>query len=547
MSLLFCASLSAQQIAYPWAAGANQAGDFLNVKDIASDQSGNCYLLLSFSEPFTLKGVSAGSMGGTDIAVVKMNRDGDALWIASAGGANDDEATCITTDNAGNIYIGGSYIGAATFGSVQVASEAPDDDSRKEFFVARLNAQGEWTWVKQQNGTAFSEIVDIDCDAQGNIYAAGNFSQNSLIIGTTELFPEENLPFVIKYNSSGTPLWLRGAETYFGARADAIAVAPNGNIYLGGSFGTFEMDSVTIRFGSIELVNKGDIEIGRTGADMYVAALNADGDFIWAVNAGNLLYEVSVTGLAADEQSRVYVTGTFQDSLFAGDFVLDAVGEEGDIDLYAAQLSSTGEWIWVSGAGSTIDDSGARLASYGEYIYMYGSVGSESLQLGPHTFTREEGGSYLSMLYHDGSWLWAFPQADLAAIAAFEFNKFFIGGRFTEEFSLDSITLTPTGPSADIYVARLDYTTAGPDAIATAATTTSAMVFPNPFENTLNITGKGFKPESVIVTDISGRFVPANITGTANGVQLSGGFTSGVYFLSVDGENGTETFRIIRR
>jgi hypothetical protein len=155
--------------------------------DIAVDPSGNVVMV----------GYCGNSTGNTAVAtsgthqpsavssdegfVVKFNSSGTRQWGTWYGGPSDEQAYAVTTDQLGNIYIGGSTNSssgiASTIGAIQsTLSSGPD------CFIAKLNSSGARIWGTyyggggsdqiQQGGLSYDSLT-YSLYASGYTYSSG--------------------------------------------------------------------------------------------------------------------------------------------------------------------------------------------------------------------------------------------------------------------------------------------------------------------------------------------------------------------------------------
>jgi hypothetical protein len=68
----------------------------------------------------------------------------DFSWAKSAGGSGGDYGQSIAVDADGNSYVSGYFEGTAIFGGTTLTSSGGTD-----IFIAKMNAVGNWQWVKQ--------------------------------------------------------------------------------------------------------------------------------------------------------------------------------------------------------------------------------------------------------------------------------------------------------------------------------------------------------------------------------------------------------------
>jgi hypothetical protein len=253
------------------------------------------------------------------------------------------------------------------------------------------------------------------------------------------------VPGVTWANGGGAPraTYSRQAQAR-GAVADAA-----GNTYVTGIFRD------TLALGSIRLVSTGDY-------DVYVAKLNADGEYQWAAQATGNASDLS-NGIALDNAGNVYITGYTEGAeLNFGSQKLTNPGYGGA--LYVAQLSPTGAWQRVTLASSSgytfsytvgnalvVDGTGA--------VYVTGGLNGR-VQFGATTLTN--GGSYgtfVAKLSPGGTWQWATianGSYDFGnAIALDQAGNPYITGTFeSRQATFGAFTLTNSG-SGDIFVAKL--------------------------------------------------------------------------------------------
>jgi len=200
ITFIFFAS-HAQQLQQHWLRtfqGQGKASD--RIAAIHADSFGNIYVA----------GYAGNQRGAPDAFAMKRNAQGDTLWIYyyDSGHKNNDYATAITVDNAGNTYITGNSQNASYF---------------YECFTAKILPSGTQAWVQRyspgSNTQSYGNAIAVD--AAGNVYVAGYTDPSS---GSNDWL-------VIKYNASGTQEWadvLNGPGNGDDEAMD-IVIAPNGN------------------------------------------------------------------------------------------------------------------------------------------------------------------------------------------------------------------------------------------------------------------------------------------------------------------------------
>ena len=126
------------------------------------------------------------SASGPDIFVLKLDVNGNFLWVKQMGGVGSDYGESIAIDAAGNIYTTGRFGLQTDFDpglGVYNLTSAGDLD----VFVSKLDANGNFVWARRMGGTG-RDYADygrsIAVDAVGNVYTSGRF-QNTCLLYTS--------------------------------------------------------------------------------------------------------------------------------------------------------------------------------------------------------------------------------------------------------------------------------------------------------------------------------------------------------------------------
>ena len=88
----------------------------------AADGQGNVYVAVQFLNTVDFFGTALSSAGGEDIAILKMDGNGEVVWVQRAGGNQRDVPLCIHRQAAAphQLYFGGYYWGIVTYGSTTI-------------------------------------------------------------------------------------------------------------------------------------------------------------------------------------------------------------------------------------------------------------------------------------------------------------------------------------------------------------------------------------------------------------------------------------------
>lgn len=102
--------------------------------------------------------------GNADFYVLKLKQDGDADWVKSFGGINADIANSIAKLNDGYILAGYT----TSFGA-----------GGSDFYILRLNSQGDVTWSKTYGGTQPECANSVKPTSDGGFIIVGHVNKGS--------------------------------------------------------------------------------------------------------------------------------------------------------------------------------------------------------------------------------------------------------------------------------------------------------------------------------------------------------------------------------
>ena len=178
--------------------------------DMVVDALGNSYVT-GFGEPTTY--------GDIEYVTIKYNTDGVQEWVTLYNHIPEypsgwDEATAITMDNIGNIYVTGSSFDITSKGQLDMAT-------------IKYNPSGVQQWVSRQPGRTipFAD-PEIITDNLGNVFVTDGYT--------------------IKYDSDGEQQVL---DVPWGFTGTSLAVDLSGNLYVAGTkYGSPSYKTTTIKY-----------------------------------------------------------------------------------------------------------------------------------------------------------------------------------------------------------------------------------------------------------------------------------------------------------
>ncbi|MGC9361569.1 MAG: SBBP repeat-containing protein [Candidatus Syntrophosphaera sp.] len=316
--------------------------------------------------------------------------------------------------------------------------------------IATAGAQTlDWDWAASAGGTGYDWGANITTDSQGNQYVTGSFN-NTAYFGSTSLVSSGYTDiYVAKLDPSGNWLWAvkaggTGEDSGLGIGADSL-----GNVYLTGRFQN------QVYFGSTLLTCA-----GSSYEDIFVAKLDTDGNWQWAIRAGADNSDIG-QDIAVDGAGNSYVTGWFCGTVDFGAVTLSSSNPY-DYDIFAAKVDPDGNWLWAERAGGTGYDHGYLITVDAEgFSYISGDFmdfadfgGIPLWSQGPNNTNH-----YVAKVGDDGGFMWAksmYGDGPFTprGIGVDNMYGVYMTGDFQVNAVFDAITLNTEG-GYDIFVAKL--------------------------------------------------------------------------------------------
>lgn len=401
---------------------------------IAIDDDGTVWMAGSFEGDLSVAGgaplKAAGA--GRDAFVAHLARDGNHLWSARFGNAENDSgvhahrATAIALGDAA-VYVAGDFTGSLSFGA---ACELPAGAAGDGAFVARLDKDdpsgGNPTCVTYgQRGADRAHALALDRDrvviltshregaelelstydgqtltrpCRGVLRGAASlaFSPRGLRASSGEAF------LVSEFEGRGNlglgssrhelpPSARRasGIDSFLAAfRYDdgCDGVHEEGTapwiFHYGGRPGDQRARAVALHAGGIVVAGTFDGEIGFTGdpevgitssgEDSFIVRLERSGSFRWATHLGGEMAQ-SAAIIESDAQGGVIVAGSFQKEItIGGEVYLTGWPDEGDI--FLARLGAErGDIEWIGGFNGAGAQEVLAAAVSGTDVYLAGA------------------------------------------------------------------------------------------------------------------------------------------------------------------------------
>jgi hypothetical protein len=305
---------------------------------ITLDANGNVLVTGGFESTVDFDpgaGVASLTSTNMDIFVQKLDAAGNFVWAKSmttTGFGGDDYGAAIATDATGNVYLSGIFGGEVDFdpgaGVAQLSTPTGFNG-----FVEKLDASGNFVWVKQAVSPLFSNGLDITVCANGDVLASGIFKDD--IDGdpgaATVTVPSAGGwdGYLYRLTPSGNLVWFHSLGGPQDDYLRSLAEDLSGNVFIAGDFqDTVDFDP------SANTV----FAYAMGASDIFVQQLSGSGAYISHMQMGGTQAE-SCFELVNANQSQ-YLAGYFSDMVdldpYAGTSTHISSGSE---DAYVLKLN----------------------------------------------------------------------------------------------------------------------------------------------------------------------------------------------------------------
>lgn len=535
---------------------------------VSTDQTGNVYSTGCFYGTIDADPSSSVynlfTSGGWDTYISKLDNNGNFVWAKKIGGVNDDVPTEITTDQSGNSYISGSFSGIVDFDPSSVNTFTLNGVANGENFILKLDANGNFVWVKQFTSTDADFINSITLDATGDLLLAGRlYGIMDFDPSTSSTYTLSNTSvcsFICKITNSGNFVWAKkyGFTLFTGGNglAHSVKTDSNNNIYTSGYFyGTADFDPSP---GAYTLTANGNTQ------DAYIAKFDANGNLKWANNYGSIYFDDALSS-TIDSKGNVYTTGHFggtADFNPSASATFTIANFNNSNDVYITKVDSLGNFIWAKQIGGNFEDLSNFITSdNSDNIYVCG--GFEYIcDFNPSTTTTYSLTSngakdgFVTKLDENGNFIWnatfgAISGDFASCVKTDNLGSILITGYYerTVDFDPTSSTFNLSGNTgnSDAFVWKLNSVSTDINELLNKNIGVSFKAYPNPANNYITIIPSGnFKNNyTILVCNSLGEVVQSNHVQQGKATINLSDLSSGLYHISIKDDQNISTQKII--
>ena len=314
-------------------------------------------LLGQFGGSVNLGGQTLVSSGSNDIAVAKLDLDGNHLWSRRFGTAFLESGIGLAVDGAGNVFFTGYAGGDVDFGGGALGRTG-------NAYLAKLGPTGSHLWSRALNASR-SVGYRLACDGSGAVYWTG-FFEGSLDIGGGALVASGQDPFAIKLDGANGLVYsrsFRGSGPY--DSGSLVLPLPDGRVLFGGIF-----DGI-IDLGAAQLTS-------TANANGFLAVLDGTGATVKSRRLGD--GTVHPDGAVVDMTGNLLLTGAFGDTARFGGVPLQSDSSH-DSYLLALDPDLVTRWS-VAFPHAGLDEGGAIARSSDGNVFVTGAFHTNPITLG---------------------------------------------------------------------------------------------------------------------------------------------------------------------
>jgi hypothetical protein len=285
-----------------------------------SGGDGGIVVVGSLRGSLVLGGTTLIAEGGDDVLVARLRSDGTPDWAARYGDGGSQVATAVTVDDAGAIWVAGTFSGSLDFGVSKLESA-----SNADLFLAKLSPDGTPELAARHGEGGAHQVGALAASADGPVMV-GSFAGITSFGGNpldSARSPDDGAHdiFVVAFDGQGAPRWNRAIGGSGHDVGLGVAAGDDGRVLVSGSFS-----------GSVNI--DGLVHNSAGAGDAIVVELGASGEVRWSESFGRNDADAAFA-TAFDAGGAALCAGAFNDAFELGGAVYRATGRD---DIFIALL-----------------------------------------------------------------------------------------------------------------------------------------------------------------------------------------------------------------
>ncbi|WP_437914381.1 SBBP repeat-containing protein [Sorangium sp. So ce302] len=362
-------------------------------------------------------------------------------WSTQLGVNGEQIGYDVTFDREGNLLIAGAF---------STSLDSVGSLGAFDGFVVKLAPGGAKEWSKAFGGNGSDSCNRVALDKNGGVILAGTFENTLNFDGTPLTSRGSSDVFVAKLDAEGALDWIKTIAGPSVDRVYGLAVDSDDNIVVAGSFTDWADVLGGQQLGGDHLTSEG-------GEDIFVAKMDALGNFAWSRNFGDTTAEVA-NDVAVTPDGGVVLVGRIAGRVNFGTTLLNAQGD----DAFIAKLDGDGTPLWAKIFGDTMSQEFAAVAvdAKGDIVVAGSTGGTINFDGAPRRYA---GGrdAVVAAFTAEGKHLWNRLYGDAEdqkalGVAADQAGNVIVVGEFESaiDFGAPSPRLESLGGN-DAFIAKL--------------------------------------------------------------------------------------------
>jgi hypothetical protein len=355
-----------------WAKTIGGSGDDFASR-LAVDSQGSIYIAGGYRNTVDFDPGAGSSLsisnGGLDIFLLKLDENGDFLWVYTTGSTQDEVAKGVAVNHLDEVFLTGFFRNTVQFDNIGSAANFTSQGGA-DVFVLKLAQLGDFVSAYQAGGTLDDDAWGITIDNYGNAYVTGyfqgtcnfnvnGFAQNIISNGSND-------GFVMKLNASNDFQWVRRIGGTGNDMLRCVTIDKKDNVLVAGYF------SGTVDFNPGAAI---DERTSNGGLDLMIVKLAANGTYIFGVAAGGISDDFT-DAITVDNENNIFTTGVMRNTVDfdpgAGTQNVTVTGGGVFADQFFWKIDENGNYLFATNLGGGDNDHGFAVHTHDQILYTTG-------------------------------------------------------------------------------------------------------------------------------------------------------------------------------
>jgi hypothetical protein len=250
------------------------------------------------------------SVSGKYMYVISIAPNVPNVFIAPVKEFEGGNLSSMRIHSGGVITMIGTYhTSTFTLGNTVLTNANPGTN---DIFVLLIDALGNIGWAKSINGNGSELAIEQGSSGGGDVYLVGCFNSITATGDSHTITTNGGYDILVAvYNRSGILKWMKSIGGVLDDKGTDVVSDEDGNIYISGYF-----SSPSINFGNSTITLP-----SNWGSNMLLAKYKFGGVEDWLRSGGGTFDNATVSAIALDKNSNIYIAGSHDGSSISFDTV----------------------------------------------------------------------------------------------------------------------------------------------------------------------------------------------------------------------------------